>query len=409
MSKYSGDLVEIGIGKETTRGTAVPPTYGYKWDDNGFVDKTIMAVDESRSGILEDSRNSFVAGSFANGDLKGPLRDQLTGLILLATMGSVADASVESGVYDHTYDVSESNQHTSLTIHKKEPNQGVDHPLAMIDSLEIDCLPNNLCSWKAAIRSKARISTTLGTFTVTIASPGVATLSAHGLATGDAVVPTTTGALPTGLTAGTTYYVIVASSSTFKFATTLANALANTAINTSGSQSGTHTLTLANRYVTYASENTFLGSKHTTFKLASTQSGLGAASAINVRSAKLTIKKNAEDDRALGSVAPVDIINRLFSVSLEVQLVISDQTYLTALLAGTSYAARLDMNNTDVTIGATSNPRLYFDLYKVILQDAPPSYKRGDLTLIDLKFMAHYSESDTKMIRAILRNTVASY
>lgn len=79
------------------------------------------------------------------------------------------------------------------------------------------------------------------TVTITIASPGVVTWNFHGLSTGTPVVFTTTGALPTGITAGTTYYVIAVDASTFQIATSFANALAGTAVNTSGSQSGTHT------------------------------------------------------------------------------------------------------------------------------------------------------------------------
>lgn len=86
---------------------------------------------------------------------------------------------------------------------------------------------------------------TIGTFTITLASPGVATLSGHGLATGDSVYLTTTGALPTGLAANTRYWVTVVDANTFKLATSLANALASTNINTSVSQSGTHTARLA--------------------------------------------------------------------------------------------------------------------------------------------------------------------
>lgn len=81
----------------------------------------------------------------------------------------------------------------------------------------------------------------IGTVTITIASPGVVTLTNHGMITGDAIYLTTTGALPTGLTANTIYYVINVTSSTFRLATSRANALAGTAINTSGTQSGTHT------------------------------------------------------------------------------------------------------------------------------------------------------------------------
>lgn len=77
------------------------------------------------------------------------------------------------------------------------------------------------------------------TVTMTIASPAVASWTAHGLSAGDPVKFATTGALPTGLTAGTTYYVIAAGlvANAFEVSATPGGA----AINTSGSQSGTQT------------------------------------------------------------------------------------------------------------------------------------------------------------------------
>lgn len=88
----------------------------------------------------------------------------------------------------------------------------------------------------------ALLNPSVGTFTVTIASPGVITLNAHGLETSDSIYITTTGALPTGLTANTRYWVIKTDANTFRLATSQANADAGTAINTSGTQSGTHTM-----------------------------------------------------------------------------------------------------------------------------------------------------------------------
>jgi len=79
------------------------------------------------------------------------------------------------------------------------------------------------------------------TVTMTIATPAVVTHSSHGLSLGDKIYLTTTGALPTGLTASTTYYVIKIDANSYNLATSLANALAGTKIATSGSQSGTHT------------------------------------------------------------------------------------------------------------------------------------------------------------------------
>lgn len=77
------------------------------------------------------------------------------------------------------------------------------------------------------------------TATITIASPGVVTWTGHGLSANDVVKFSTTGALPTGITAGTTYYVRSTglTTDTFQISTTAGGS----AVNTSGSQSGTHT------------------------------------------------------------------------------------------------------------------------------------------------------------------------
>lgn len=104
------------------------------------------------------------------------------------------------------------------------------------------------CNGAAVSRSTystlyAAITASLGTVTITSANPGVVSLSAHGLSTGSCIELTTTGTLPTNLSANTNYYVIYVNANSFRLATSAANAIAGTAINTSGgSPSGTHTL-----------------------------------------------------------------------------------------------------------------------------------------------------------------------
>lgn len=107
-----------------------------------------------------------------------------------------------------------------------------------------------LCDGSAVSRSTyaalfAILSPTIGTFTVTIAAPGVVTLASHGLQTGDSIYLTTSGALPTGLAINTRYWVIKNDANTFWLAASLADALTATKITTSGTQSGTHTATAA--------------------------------------------------------------------------------------------------------------------------------------------------------------------
>jgi microcystin-dependent protein len=82
-------------------------------------------------------------------------------------------------------------------------------------------------------------ASSLGTATITIATPGVITATGHGLSAGQQVYLTTDGGLPTGLTASTVYFVAtVLSPNTLTLSTTQGGG----EITTSGSQSGTHTL-----------------------------------------------------------------------------------------------------------------------------------------------------------------------
>jgi microcystin-dependent protein len=109
------------------------------------------------------------------------------------------------------------------------------------------------------------LTATVGTCIITTASPAVVSLTAHGLVEGDAIYFTTTGALPTGLTANITYYVKYVGVDSFQvsLARTSAAAVdsgptiaAGTAVNTTVAGSGTHTVIKAPHGVSNAS--TFL-------------------------------------------------------------------------------------------------------------------------------------------------------
>ena len=90
-----------------------------------------------------------------------------------------------------------------------------------------------------------------GTVTMTIASPCVVTLAAHGLQAGDAFFFETTGALPTNVSANTQYFVLSTglTTDTFRFAATAGGS----AINSSGSQSGVHNLRMCQHGIADAS------------------------------------------------------------------------------------------------------------------------------------------------------------
>lgn len=103
-------------------------------------------------------------------------------------------------------------------------------------------------------------TSTLGatsTVTITIATPGVVTWTAHGLADGQAIQLLTTGALPVGLTAGTTYYIVNSAADTFQLAATLGG----TAIDTTGTQSGTHTAYAVPNVANFVTGNTIFAQR----------------------------------------------------------------------------------------------------------------------------------------------------
>ena len=79
---------------------------------------------------------------------------------------------------------------------------------------------------------------------VTIVTDTIVVTSNDSLYTGTAVVLTTSGTAPGGLTASSTYYVIRVSATSIKLASSLANAVAGTQINLTSQGTGTHNLTV---------------------------------------------------------------------------------------------------------------------------------------------------------------------
>lgn len=87
------------------------------------------------------------------------------------------------------------------------------------------------CSWSA-------VTGNAHTCTISNGTPAVVSATTHGFAIGDKVIFSTTGSLPTGITAGTTYYIITDGFGADAFEISLTSGGA--AINTSTPGSGTH-------------------------------------------------------------------------------------------------------------------------------------------------------------------------
>ena len=144
--------------------------------------------------------------------------------------------------------------------------------------------------------SALSVITTDGTSSVFTIASVPANINLLSLST---VQVTTTGTLPNGISAATNYFVISLTDTTFKLASSYANALAGTGIVVSSTGSGTHTLnTLLPRYTNGAgvqsliinTNATALGAATPNFSLGYTNAGAGAG---RVTPATLPIGKNS--------------------------------------------------------------------------------------------------------------------
>lgn len=159
----------------------------------------------------------------------------------------------------------------------------------------------------------------------------------------------------------------------------------------------------------YAAENIFRPQDFS-LKTATTVAGLGAASAVPVESLSVTFNKNLEMDTVLGSIDPQDILNKNFTIEGEFTQIYDDTTYETIAYAGTNHAVRIALLNSDVTIGATSNPEFTFDLEPCAFTEVSFSRGLNDLVKQTVKFKAMYNKTNAKIIdNFTLTNTTTAY
>ena len=329
MGAKIGRLIQFGIARETTRGTAESSaTYWIPADDLAVDDKDERILDDQSRGVIEGSVGESIIKQFSEVTLKGPIGDKFFPLVLYGTLGTLStgdNADSDASVKDHTISVGQSAQHQALTLFVDDPGvQDYKHALGVVTGLEINYERGRFINFSASFKAKKGATATL--------------------------TPSAT-----------------------------------------------------------SSESRFRP-HHVTFKIASSQAGLDAASAVSIKSAQIKFNPNVEDDVVLGSIAPNDFYNKDFRVEGTIEATWLDEaSFKTAALAATVKALRLDLVNTDVTIGNAANPRIKIDLYAVTFKPITRAIKLNDIVTQTVQFTAHYSTSDSKMVEALATNVVASY
>lgn len=149
----------VGIGKETVRGTGVVPGYWVGVTDLDFDDKNNFVDNDAGLGNIAELNDSFITQNWAEGSYSGKVYDKSVGLELLALFGQDTAAQIAtSGAYTHTYALTNSAQHPSLTVAYKDNLQNIKFAMAMIDTWSLDIALNKFITRKVSL--KAQPSTT---------------------------------------------------------------------------------------------------------------------------------------------------------------------------------------------------------------------------------------------------------
>ncbi len=161
---------------------------------------------------------------------------------------------------------------------------------------------------------------------------------------------------------------------------------------------------------TFTTQNGFLA-KFAACKLASAFTGLDAASAINVESFKLSIKKNLTAFQAFGGTDLTSLHNQDWGeISGEIVLLYNAITQRDYVINSTKQAMRLTIANSDVTIGSAANPTFQVDMPSCGFTEFSRTSENANLVRQTLKFTAEYDTTRALTLEALLANTtVAAY
>ncbi len=395
MSKGIGRLGALGIAKESTRGTAISSaSYWLPFMDMSIEEKFDNATQDEAFGVIEDSVGMSRVKNWAEGTFKVPLVDQSIGLLLYSLFGGYGVTGPTDSSYTHTFTVGENAQHQSLTLFLHDPLAAVDysHALAVVHKLELAAELKKFVELTASVKAQKGVSQS--TFTPSILSenrflPQYMTFS---------YAPTTAGVngtLTATGTAATTIHVTALS--------------INTNLLNVGMRVTATNLPAGATIAKIVSASAFDLSVATTGAIG-TMTFNGAI--VQLKTVKLSIDETVEDDDVLGNVAPVDFLNKEFKVEGSLEAIWQNESDFKTVTLATPQVAQallIDIKNTDVTIGAATNPELKITLDRVYFTEISRPFKVKDLVYQSIKFKATYSTANSEMVKFALTNTVTTY
>lgn len=394
MTQGIGRLIQIGVAKETTRGTSPSSaTYWVPYADGSQIEEKYQNVMQDQAyGVIEDNIGQFRVKNWAEAKITGPVSDVIFPIFMLSLLGTDTPTGPTDSTYTHPMTVAETATHQSLSLYRHDPVSGQDRVYAN------------------AVVSKMSLEYALGkyvTYTATLLAQQGVTHAAYSPAT-------------------TSENRFVPQYLTFKVAPSLAGVngtltgtgTAATTIHVTALSINTNLLRIGMTVTgTNVPANTTIAAivSATAFDLsAATTGAVGTmtfgAFVLPVMSAKIDFDASSDAYQPLGTVTPSDFFNKEFKVTGQLELLWKNETDMKInVLAGTASAMILDLLNADVLLGATTHPEYTVLLNKVIFTEIGQAVKLKDMLSQTLKFTAAYSTTDSSMVTSTMVNTVATY
>lgn len=140
MAKVIGRTGAIGIAVESTKGTAVAPTFFVPVQSYSFDDKVEYVKNDSAMGRIEEFNDADIIKEWSEGEYGGKIFIDSVGAELTAVFGT-SPTTAERGtsdVFDHTYELANNNAHDSVSISYVDDIQDLRFPYGMVNTWSLE-------------------------------------------------------------------------------------------------------------------------------------------------------------------------------------------------------------------------------------------------------------------------------
>lgn len=386
-NEHIGRLEQIGLGLESTPGTGVAPTVWLPKVSAEFNPVSEKAVDDSAYGVIDEVFDSITVKNMTEINFQGIFRDTNLGLLLFATMG-LTYVTVEltlSGISGGTPAVGDSVSVVSPAM------TGTLRYIAG-GKYYVEVATGTLLETS----NTETLTDGVWSGTISLIDDDVYTHVFSRLNTNNPPALSVTGHDPVDIIRAT--YGIVDSleieAATANFVTYNATLKAKKIEATTGTP-------------VYTADNAFLG-KQSTVKFNATFAGLDGASAVELSRIKVNINKNVIDYQALGSDDVDSLHNQQFNVSGDLEALFNSETFRDYMIDSTKQAMRIEITNTDVTIGTSGNPKLQIDVARQSFKDWGRSTDNNGLVTQSMGFDGEFDVSEAMTVTILLTNAQAT-